>query len=802
MREEGKDSLPSLFGRYTLVERLAMGGMAEVFKARIMSSHGFAKLLVIKRILPHLAADKTFVAMFIDEAKLTAQLIHPKIVQVTDFGEVEGQLYIALEFVDGFDALALLRAAAGKHVRLPVPLAMFITMEILDALDYAHTSRDVEGRPMKIVHRDISPSNVFIAKRGDVKLGDFGIAHAQERESKTQAGTLKGKYGYMSPEQVVGGALDGRSDLFAVGILLAEMLMGRRLFTAPNDLDVLLMVRDGRLDRLDKYGRDIPPAVDQIVRKSLAKRLTDRFQTAADFRDALAEQIFKWGFRVSPSDLGRISADFLDQDPAATARLTENCKRWDLRTPITGVNEPPSGVGHSVVTNTSETGAVHTAAAFPPPPPPSQVVISPEAADMPPPGQSDSSTSGRALRSPGSGAVDLGGGDPLDIVMDDDLVPASLPAPAPASRYRPTLPFTADGPQPVPRPPVAAIPPRRPAVAPPAVPKPPSYTDLPAPPAPSAPSYESSRVEAAMKDIDFSNLVSLDDYRAAPPSPKAPAPNAQAFSMVTPPLGMPTPMRTAPASGSASVELGLFVPATINRPPDTVADLTQVSPVRVFAGLAVAAETGLVRFELTPHIKEVYVVRGSPESVSSSLRSERFGEYLVARGHIKPEDLQRALAQMPQSATKLGDTLVAMGLIRPLDAFRLLSQQVRERVMEIFGWVQGRVTFYRDVHSPTEGFPLGLDPFEILGAGVATLPYEYLERRFAGVIDRRPRAVANARVNPDAFRLGGTPREIWNVLDGSLTIRDWMGRLVSPDEMLTFLRTIFLLVEAGLVEFP
>src|SRR3954454_9650572 len=295
MKLEGKEVFPSQFGRYTLIERLATGGMAEVFKAKIVSAHGFEKLLVIKRILPNLAADKTFVAMFIDEAKLTAQLVHPKIVQVSDFGDVDGQFFIALEYVDGFDALALLRTSAQRQVRLPIPICMFIAIEILDALDYAHNARDVDGKPMRLVHRDISPSNVFISRRGDIKLGDFGIAHAQERESKTQAGTLKGKYGYMSPEQVIGGSLDGRSDLFAVGIVLAEMIMGRRLFTAPNDLDVLLMVRDGRLDRLDKYCRDLPPDLDTVVRKGLSKDLEQRFQSAAEFREALGDLLFQTG---------------------------------------------------------------------------------------------------------------------------------------------------------------------------------------------------------------------------------------------------------------------------------------------------------------------------------------------------------------------------------------------------------------------------------------------------------------------------------------------------------------------------
>src|SRR6185436_4489746 len=256
--EGGGLQLPSQFGRYTLLERLAVGGMAEVFRAKISSSHGFEKILVIKRILPHLAADVTFVSMFIDEAKLTAQLTHPKVVQVLDFGDVGGQYFIALEYIDGADALALLRAAAQRRVRVPLPLVLFVVSEILDALDYAHTASDMEGRPMRLVHRDISPSNIFIARHGEVKLGDFGIAHADDRGGRTTTGTLKGKYGYMSPEQVVGAALDGRSDLFAVGIVLAEAFMGRRLFTAPNDLDVLLMVRDGRLDRLDKYCTDIP----------------------------------------------------------------------------------------------------------------------------------------------------------------------------------------------------------------------------------------------------------------------------------------------------------------------------------------------------------------------------------------------------------------------------------------------------------------------------------------------------------------------------------------------------------------
>src|SRR4051794_35988587 len=329
MSTEAAPTGPVTFGRYTLLERLAVGGMAEVFRAKISSSHGFQKILVIKRILPHLAADPGFVAMFIDEAKLTAQLTHPKIVQILDFGEVNGQYFTALEFIDGFDALGLLRIAAQRRVHVPRPLAVFIVNEVLEALDYAHNARDMEGKPMQIVHRDISPSNIFISKRGDVKLGDFGIAHAQRRESKTQAGTLKGKYGYMSPEQVVGRPIDERSDLFAVGVVLAELLTGRRLFSAPADLDVLLKVRDVKLDRLDKYGADLPKPLDRIVRRALRKDPRDRFASAAELRDELSDYLFSTGQRIGPSDLRTFTGTLFDTSPDAAARLLQEARRLE-----------------------------------------------------------------------------------------------------------------------------------------------------------------------------------------------------------------------------------------------------------------------------------------------------------------------------------------------------------------------------------------------------------------------------------------------------------------------------------------
>jgi serine/threonine-protein kinase len=667
--------------------------MAEVFKAKILSAHGFEKLLVIKRILPNLAADKTFVSMFIDEAKLTAQLIHPKIVQVTDFGEVGGQYFIALEFVDGFDGLALLRAAAQKKVHLPIPICMFVAAEVLDALDYAHNAMDAEGNPMHLVHRDISPSNVFIARRGDVKLGDFGIAHAKERESKTQAGTLKGKYGYMSPEQVTGGELDGRSDIFAVGIVLAEMLMGKRLFTAPNDLDVLLMVRDGRLERWEKYAHDIPPPLDAIVRKALAKNLLERYQSAAEFRDALEDLMFTFGVRIGPADIGLLATDLFDTAPDAAERLKEHAHKWKIKMP-----EPePEQAG------------------------PATAVLS---------------RRGRAA-------------------TEEKAARPSSPSPNPAATV----------------------------------------------------------MGAALDDVFAGSLalVGLDQYETPGPAAITGGSSRQGSNPSGPGMGLasfPGPNETQPPVQPSSAPRaaladgdGLALALLEGRQPENSGDLSLISPMRTFADLAIGSETGLIRFQKNNLIKDVYLVRGAPESINSNMSGDRFGEYLVTRGFLRSADLERTLAEIPRFGGKLGEALVGLGFMRPLDVFRLLSQHVRERVMELFTWTEGVFHYFRGLRNPMEAFPLGLSSFEIMGAGVLALNYEFMAAHFEPLMGFRPRAMPNSRISPESFRLGPTPREVLALLDGSLTLQVWSQRIASSDELLTFYRTLYLLMENSMAQF-
>jgi eukaryotic-like serine/threonine-protein kinase len=335
------EQFPREFGRYQLVDRLAVGGMAELFLAEVTGAHGFQKTVVIKRILPHLGSDPEFTSMFIDEAKLTARLAHPKIAQTYELGRHDDQLFIAMEFVDGLDTLAMLRECAHRRIRMPTDIVVHIAHEVLDALDFAHNQADEAGELLGIVHRDVSPSNVLVSKRGDIKLVDFGIAQALQSEHQTQAGTLKGKYGYMSPEQILGGAIDGRSDLFSVGILLAEMLMGRRLFAAPTELDVLLMVRDVDLGRLERYGDHIEPGLLGIVRRALQKAPGERFEDAATFRESLGEWLFENRLRVTTRRVSEFVATLYDdawtRKRSALAQEPEGPEEGSAATPSPGV---------------------------------------------------------------------------------------------------------------------------------------------------------------------------------------------------------------------------------------------------------------------------------------------------------------------------------------------------------------------------------------------------------------------------------------------------------------------------------
>jgi len=270
------------FGQYQLESLIATGGMAEVYRARMQGVEGFQKIVAIKRILPHLTDNDEFVTMFIDEAKLAAQLQHPNIIHIYDLGKIEKSYYIAMEYIDGRDLRSILRTLDEQKRRMPVPLAVYIASRLAAALDYAHRKRDLQGSAMALVHRDVSPQNVLISFDGDIKLCDFGIAKAASKASHTRAGALKGKLQYMSPEQAWGKDLDHRSDIFSLGLVLYEMITGRKAFAGDSELSILEQVRSPKLLPPREIDPSIPAELDRIVMKALHEDRDKRFQKAAE----------------------------------------------------------------------------------------------------------------------------------------------------------------------------------------------------------------------------------------------------------------------------------------------------------------------------------------------------------------------------------------------------------------------------------------------------------------------------------------------------------------------------------------
>jgi eukaryotic-like serine/threonine-protein kinase len=278
---------PILFGKYLLLERINVGGMAEVFIAKHFGVEGFEKILAIKKILPTMAEDEEFIAMFGDEARISVQLNHANIAHILDFGKSDENYFISMEYVAGRDLRAILERQRRRKEILPTGQAVFIASKMCEGLDYAHRKKDPRGNELHIIHRDISPQNVLVSYEGEVKLIDFGIAKATNRSQKTQAGTLKGKFGYMSPEQVRGFEIDRRSDVFAVGVLLYEMLTGEKLFLGESDFSTLEKVRNAEVPMPTTFNPNIPAGLEKVVLKALAREPEDRHQWASDLHEDL-----------------------------------------------------------------------------------------------------------------------------------------------------------------------------------------------------------------------------------------------------------------------------------------------------------------------------------------------------------------------------------------------------------------------------------------------------------------------------------------------------------------------------------
>lgn len=270
------------YGKYFLVRKLAEGGMAEIFLAKQVGVEGFEKNVVIKRMLPHLSQAPDFVAMFLDEARLAATLAHPNIVQISDLGLADGCYFICMEYLAGEDFATVVRVARRRNEQVPLQIVLRVIAQAAAGLHYAHEATDQKGEPLHLVHRDVSPSNIFITYSGQVKMLDFGIAKAESRVTTTGAGVVKGKYQYMSPEQARGDPVDRRADVFSLGVSLYEALTGVRPFARDTDLAVLKAVLDGEYQPIRVLRPDLPVEVEQIVLRAMAQEPEHRYASALE----------------------------------------------------------------------------------------------------------------------------------------------------------------------------------------------------------------------------------------------------------------------------------------------------------------------------------------------------------------------------------------------------------------------------------------------------------------------------------------------------------------------------------------
>ena len=321
---------PRPFGHYFILEKIAQGGMAEIFKGLTYDFSGLKKFIVIKRILPHIAVNKDFIKMLIDEAKIAVRLSHGNIAQTFDLGKVADDYFIVMEYVDGRTISQIYKKTVELKTSIPIPIAAYIVSEVCNGLDYMHRRKDEQNRSLEIVHRDISPQNVIVSESGNVKIVDFGVAKAAFKLSEMERGVLKGKFAYMSPEQTEGKNIDFSSDIFSTGVMLWEMLTGRRLFKKKSNPETIDAVQNMTIFPPSAYRNEVPSELDEIVMKALSRDPQLRYAAAADMSLVLTKYLLRYNPEFKPTQISDFLKENFDNEEKTGDLYQEKTMREEL----------------------------------------------------------------------------------------------------------------------------------------------------------------------------------------------------------------------------------------------------------------------------------------------------------------------------------------------------------------------------------------------------------------------------------------------------------------------------------------
>ncbi len=823
------------YGKYELLEKIGAGGMAEIYKARVTGPEGFEKILVVKRILPTYAKNTAFIEMLIAEAKLSSLLQHANIVQIFELGQIDGGYHIAMEYVHGADLLKLLAACARKGLQMPLEIGLFVVAEAAKGLAYAHAATDHRGRPLNIIHRDVSPSNILISLDGDVKVMDFGVARADLETSgkrKKKSSALKGKLGYMSPELVVGDDIDHRSDIFAMGIILWEILTLRRLFLGKTDIQTLINIRDVRIDKkLEKHSY-VPDGIQNIIRKALAKDPDERYQTGTDLQEAILDYLFEHRIRVTNRNVAQFMREALEGEEEAPRPIY-------VARPGAG-EAADDGQGDDEIAHGEEDAAEGAD----------------EAADEAEPHEAPADEE-RDEEPAGGDAYE----DADDEALDDEPTPVDDAMPALLDAEHEVGGEAAPEVEAAPRPVLAAVPapePEAKAAEPEAkvaepeakATEPEAKADEPEPEAKAdepEPEPEAKAAEPEAKGAEPEAKAAEAEAEAPAPEPAAEATPA----IVAPARPTPTPAQLAEElRGSSfrvkgddatfgpitynnllhllrsrsvspreliSVDGGPWMPISESPLPDIEPAVFEVEPEQpLYEGPVSQVRTPQLLYELAVNkvvgklklmrgmaLKEIYFQHGVPVHINSNIKSELLANFMLERNLIQPPQINAALGFMKERGGRLGDALVSMGLLKPHDLYRVVEFQFRQRFLEVFAWKEGWYEFLEGYGPPDDVIPLGEDAIQLLTAGVRT-QFDLATMRdiFSDYLDQTMVMQQNPHITHNNLRLNSRELRFYTYLETGVTLREVLERFGrNPEDRLTLLQVIFVLHQTDLLVF-